>query len=93
MPRRRPRQKRRRLRSAAQEPPVVLNFSLKMADPTFAGITNGTTLRGLRERLGECDGAGSGVDVAPGTSRVAWLRNFSVGNPLVLPGLGSPSSL
>ncbi|XP_017457586.1 MAP7 domain-containing protein 3 isoform X2 [Rattus norvegicus] len=51
LPRRRPRQKRRRLRSAAQEPPVVLNFSLKMADPTFAGTTNGTSLRGLRERL------------------------------------------
>ncbi|XP_031219950.1 MAP7 domain-containing protein 3 [Mastomys coucha] len=50
-PRRRPRQKRRRLRSAAQEPPVVLNYSLKMADPTFAGTSNSTSFRGLRERL------------------------------------------
>lgn len=89
-PRRRPRQKRR-LRPAAQEPPVVLNFTLKMADPTFAGTSNSIPLRSLRERLGECDGAspppgetgtliGSGIDVAPGTSRVAWLGNFSVGS-------------
>lgn len=33
---------------------------------------------------------GSGVDVAPGTGKVAWLCNFSVGSPLVLPGFMIP---
>ncbi|OBS68781.1 hypothetical protein A6R68_02673, partial [Neotoma lepida] len=42
---------RRRLRPVAQEPPVVLNSALKMADHAFAGTSGNTSLRGLRERL------------------------------------------
>lgn len=47
------RRQRRRLRPAAQEPPVVLNSAPKMADHAFAGTSGNTSLRGLRERLGE----------------------------------------